>query len=438
MTLPASSRRPVRRLLPWLVGLVPLAAALAAGTIPAGRVDASGFVFRTVATNVLHWWARTPADVDGDGWTDVLVQDGNGHGGTLGWLRLRPGEGPGELQLIARAAPGGAAFAAGDLAAADIDGDGDPDVLGLAHPGEWKRPAEPTEIFWYRNPRPKGDPARSAWEAVPIGRVPAFVKDVRLADCNGDGRPDVIASTFIGNRLVIFRQDDPLRWTKVQDIAVPNLHEGLDVGDITGDGRPDLAANGYWIENPGGDLAGAWTVRVIDAKWHSQTGDWSRNATKVCCRDLDGDGRAEVVLAHSERAGFPVSWYGAADPRTGPWTEHVLATNLSAVHTLQVADFDGDGRPDVLAGVNAGRARALGARSFPILLFRNQAGNAPWPARCLAEDGIYNGQIADVDGNGALDIFRLPAHDATLFQVLLQVRRPAPPTGDDSSENRRN
>lgn len=406
----------------WLTAL--LLADVASGPSHAqGRVPLT-FEARTIETKAVLWWARAPGDVDGDGLLDLLLQDNNGHGGVLCWYRTHDDGTRWTRYRIAEKAPNGGPFAAEALDAADINNDGRLDVLGLAHPGEWKQANATTEIYWYENPAPGGDPATDAWTPHHIGSVPAFIKDLALADFNGDGKVDLVAITFEGNRLHVFRQDSPTTWTKVQDFAIPNLHEGLDAGDITGNGLPDVATNGYWVENPGADLTGAWTVRSIDEKWHNQTGDWSRNATKVFCRDITGDGRAEVFVSHSERAGYPVSWYRAEDPRKGPWIEHVITDKLVAVHTLQVFDFDGDGRYDVLTGMNKSRASTLGATTFPAVVFRNRADNLAWEEILLTDDGIYNGQVGDLQGDGRLDIFRLPTHDATVFEVLVNGSPP--------------
>jgi len=141
----------------------------------------------------------------------------------------------------------------------------------------------------------------------------------------------------------------------------------------------------------------------------------------VFCRDLTGDGRAEVFVSHSERSGYPVSWYHAEDPRQGPWIEHVITDRLLAVHTLQVFDFNRDGQVDVLAGVKAGRARALGAQEFPVVIFLNHGDNRQWTEYVVTNEGIYNGQVGDLTGKGAADIFRLPSHDATRFEVLVNL-----------------
>jgi hypothetical protein len=404
--------------------LIQLGCALAVAW-PAAHAAPLQFESRTIETEAVLWWARALGDVNGNGLTDLLLQDNNGHGGTLRWYETRAEGTAWTSHLIAERAPNGSPFAAGDLAAADINNNGQLDVLGLAHPGEWKQAGAPTEIYWYENPGLPGNPAQEAWIPHPIGRAPAFVKDLGLADFNGNGRLDLVVITFEGNRFLVFRQDSPTKWTKVQDFVIPNLHEGLDLGDITGNGRPDVATNGYWVENPGGDLTGEWIVRSIDQKWHNQTGDWSRNATKVFCRDITGDGRVEVFLSHSERGDYPVSWYRAEDPREGPWIEHVITDRLIAVHTLQVFDFNGNGHYDVLVGANTGRARALGATEFPVIIFLNQGDNQKWDEFLVTNEGIYNGQVADLTGNGRPDIFRMSSHDATRFEVLVNQSQSA-------------
>lgn len=379
-----------------------------------------------IESDAVLWWARSLGDINGDGLLDLAVHHNNGHGGWLGWYEASGGGTAWQRHVIAQQAPGGGTFACGAMDAADLDGDGDRDLLGCTHPGEWKQEGAASEIYWFENPQPQGDPASTPWRHHLIGRVPAFVKDMKLADFNGDGRQDLVAITFVGNRLLVFRQDRPSPWTNVLNITVPNLHEGLDVGDITGSGWADVATNGYWLESPGGDLTQGWQLRSVDEKWHNQTGDWSRNATKVACRDITGDGRAEIFISHSERSDYPVSWYHAPDPRSGPWQEHLLTDRLAAVHTLQVADVDGDGHQDVLAGVNRSRAQALGRREFPVILFRNLGDNLQWEEVLLTQEGIYNGQIGDVQGDGRPDIVRLATHDATTCEILInQPPRPS-------------
>lgn len=376
---------------------------------PAGGADLS---FRPVviSNDANLWWARALGDLNGDGVLDIALQNNNGHGGWLGWLEAKNKGTSWRLHVIAERSPKDETFACGDMDIGDIDNDGDLDILGFEHPGEWDDGGAPTAIYWYENP---------VWKPRAIGQAPDFIKDLNLIDFNRDGRLDLVTITYQENTMTIFRQDAPASWTKAREFVVPNLHEGMDVGDIDGDGDPDVAADGYWMENPGGDLTDHWKLRSIDDKWHNQTGDWSKNATKVFCRDITGDGRVEVFISHSERKGYPVAWYGSDNPRDGSWTEHIIVEDLPAAHTLQVFDMDRDGDFDVLAGINKNRAKALGVETWPVVIYLNQGDNLTWRPHLITDQGIYNGQVADVDGDGDNDVLRLPTHDDKRFEVLL-------------------
>jgi hypothetical protein len=54
-----------------------------------------------------------------------------------------------------------------------------------------------------------------------------------------------------------------------------------------------------------------------------------------------------------------------------------------------------------------------------VIIFLNQGDNKHWTEYLVSNEGIYNGQGGDLTGNGATDIFRLPSHDASLFEVLV-------------------
>ena len=357
-------------------------------------------------------WGKALGDINGDGVLDVVLLHNGGNGGRLAWHEGVSGPTPAwPERLIAATAPNGSDFAAGDLEVADFDGDGDLDVFAPAHPGEWADADAPTRMYWYGNPLPHGD-VRGPWTAHEIGQAPDFIKDVSLADFNRDGRMDVAVLCFESTSLTVFRQDGPSAWTQVASIIQPGLHEGMDAGDLDGDGDPDLSACGYWFQNPGGDLTRAWPPLVIDAKWNTQSGGWQRNATKTVCADLDGDGRAEVVICHSESDGYPLAWYDAADPESGPWTEGVMRTGLGKVHTLQVGDLNLDGWPDVVAGENAGQSQ------FEVRAFINRGAGLSWREEVVDDLGAYNGLLGDADGDGDLDLWRMRGHASTQLEIL--------------------
>ena len=375
---------------------------------------------RRIVDDAKLWWALTHGDMDGDGLADLVYIDNNASGGQLAYRRARRDTGLWEKVVIAETPPTGGLFAAGDLEAGDIDGDGDTDVLAVKHPGEWTDATAPAELFWYER-HSKSD----RWEAHAIGTAKGAVKDMNLGDFDGDGLLDLAVMTFDEENVRIHRHNADGSWTQVADLTLDGIHEGMDVGDLDGDGDLDVAANGYVFANPGGDLTGEWAVTSIDEQWHNQTvhrDEWSLNATKTFVTDLDGDGANEVFVSHSENAGFPVNYY----TRSGDaWTPTTILDSLPAAHTLMVYDMDLDGDKDVVTGVNMGRAvnleRGFDADrpgDFPVFVLLNDGSNERFEPRVIAEGGIYNGRVVDYDGDGDMDLFRYPEHQAEQLYLL--------------------
>ncbi|MEO0732586.1 MAG: VCBS repeat-containing protein [Bacteroidota bacterium] len=379
---------------------------------PAGN-NPLEFAAHRVVDNAKWWWALTIGDVTNDGLQDVVFINNNANGGYLGF---RAGTKEGGLwpeTIVAQEPPTGGTFAAGDLETGDMDGDGDQDILAVKHTGEWDNASESAELFYYENP---------SWTPHVIGEAKDAVKDLSIGDFDGDGRADLAVLTFDEENLRIHHQQPDGTFQMVQDITRKGLHEGMDVGDLDGDGDVDITANGFVFTNPGGDLTGEWAISTVHEKWHNQTGDWSANGTKSFVADLDADGTPEIFISHSERGGYPLAYYSRnAD---GSYVEHVIVDSLPAAHTLQVFDMDLDGDLDVVTGVNFARAVNLEPKvtAYPVMVLLND-GNGQWTRKLIDNEGIYNGRVADFEGDGDYDIFRYPNHEATeLFFIENQVK----------------
>lgn len=332
------------------------------------------------------------ADINGDGKLDILAFKG-GDSGFISWYEY-----PGFRRHIVRKGN----FNAGRPLAADVDRDGDMDLV-VAKKSD-------RHVYWYENPLPGGNPIKGDWVEHHVGSTKSakkgdYIKDYGVADFDRDGRKDIVVCTFADPaEIFIYFQRDKNTWHK-KTHTYANGHEGLDIGDIDGDGDPDVVTNGRWFETPVNPRDNSLVEHVIDKKWHNQSGGWQRNATMIRVADIDDNGKLDVIISHSEKENYPVSWYSAENPK-GKWTEHHIDPDYGWCQTLDIGDVDLDGDLDLLAGRFTRPNPPDVPAPHDIRIYYNRGdGLGTWTKQIVRNDGgIYFGHLMDIDADGDLDI----------------------------------
>jgi hypothetical protein len=168
------------------------------------------------------------------------------------------------------------------------------------------------------------------------------------ADMDGDGDLDVVASqTLSWDRVMWFENDGAGGGWREHEIAWnhPEVQCAYP-GDLDNDGDMDVAgANGVfggleWWRNEDG-AGNEW-------KWFGIDNDFG-TPNFVCCADIDGDGRLEVV-SPSGYSLNQIAWWDKDDftPPSPPWIKHVIAYGCDG-DEIFVVDLDQDGDMDVVS-----------------------------------------------------------------------------------------
>ena len=199
------------------------------------------------------------ADLDNDGDLDVAFVHGQG---LMGWFAQ---ESPG--QWSPRKKVSWTVSATRDLASADFDGNGTPDLVAASEYASM--------VTLHLN-----DGSGEQFERSIIAENFHRVMHVGTADLDSDGDMDVVASNTT-EAMWFANNGDGSAWTAH---TIPGAAGPFSMGDVDGDGRADLMFAGLLYRNQGGTFI---TEEVL------------AGATVGRIKDMDGDGAPDLLMSHT-------------------------------------------------------------------------------------------------------------------------------------------
>ncbi|HVT08395.1 MAG TPA: VCBS repeat-containing protein [Polyangia bacterium] len=341
---------------------------------------------------------ESAGDVNGDGFGDVVVSDGRG-------VVLYTGSAAGIAAAPLSVSPALAGIQPFDfgwqlLAGGDVNGDGYGDVFV----------SDGGQHVWLYLGSPAGLPAAPAWtlDASGTGSSAALLT---AADLNGDGFGDVVlkcGGAVTGFRVFRGSAAGLEPSSAGTFVARPQFPSGT-AGDLNGDGIPDLVTTEFTqlAFFPGGP--------AFPPDAPTQVLPTANQAAPLQIADFDGDGRADLAAVTSTQTdniyftndridvyrGTPRGF--ATTPRTTILESAVLPDNtLNFGERVSAADFDGDGRDDLLVGAPAPYPTPFFATTTPaVFVFAGSSGGlqpAPTP-RITGSPGYASWVSASAPGD---------------------------------------
>jgi len=281
---------------------------------------------RTIGGGFEDPYACYAVDLDGDGDVDVLAA---GYESSLiSWWENDGANPPGwtEHNIATHYEAASAVYAA------DVDGDGDDDVLSTDMSGDHV-------TYWENNGRqPPG------WRRHDITSSFSGGSDVYASDLDGDGDMDVLATNVLGDRISWWENDGarPPGWTEWTLDGTFYGASAVRAADLDGDGDMDVlgaAPGGWdiaWWQNEGGSPLG-WSKHFIAQDF---------STLSIHDSDVDRDGDVDVVGAEF---GGSVAWWENDDGTGLAWTRHDVDNDFREPCEVYAADVDGDRDVDILA-----------------------------------------------------------------------------------------
>lgn len=273
------------------------------------------------------------ADVDADGDVDVLASAWNGS--QLGWWE----NGGGNPAQWTKHLLCPAFFNAHEITAADMDGDNDIDVLAAA--------ALEDEIAWFENDGM--DPP--GWTRHTVSDSFDGVRSVKATDIDGDGLMDVVGAALAANAVAWWRNNGDSTWTEYTLDSNFGMAHMVYAFDLDSDADIDIVAAAYaandiaWWRNDGGTPA-QFTKQLIDGSLLGTLG--------VYAADINNDGHLDV-LGTSDFAD-DVVWYSNNGAVPVTWSKFTIDGNCNGAWPVYASDLDNDGDADVLAAACSSNA----------------------------------------------------------------------------------
>lgn len=292
-----------------------------------------------------------PGDIDGDGKIDLVKVKDTYNGtfsvlkntSTVGNISFVPGVSYPNINSVF------------SFAIKDLDLDGKPDLIMPVKDGD--------SMTIYRNTTNGPTIQFATPTGVVTGDAPVHVS---CGDLDGDGKPEVIITNNAGNSISVFPNNSSPGVISLGSKVTYTMYAGpvgTTLGDFDLDGKLDIAVVTY-----GGNQVLIYknTSTVGSLSFSQVTSFFTYNfPTQIRAADLNGDGKPELAVFSESFETISV-FKNVSNATAISFGADAWYTTTHIYGEQEVADFNGDGKPDMVVGAER---RGIG-------ILKNTVGNA--------------------------------------------------------------
>ena len=233
-----------------------------------------------------------------------------------------------------------------------------------------------------------------------------------IADLNGDGAPDIVVGINGGAPAVYLNNGTSSPFQGVPGVFIsspptansPSTSWGAAVvADVNADGHPDLAIAGFNAPNmiylnngtadPFNGVSGI-AVGTQDIAYVAALGD------------VNGDGFPDMAVANSNHVPSRLYLTNGAPLTSGNYSTIQIGTDLGYGQDVQIADVNGDGKPDLILTYIVAETSTTDPSGIAIYLNNGTSNpfNNVTPLRLLVGQSVEAIAVADLNGDGKPDL----------------------------------